>query len=78
MEIFADKPARVSRSMDTLQTCGIAPKVLKCKFLENGVGTGFFSFCQRPPPLPRAPGCSTDIISTDQSSEILLENNAEL
>ena len=30
MEIFADKPARVSRSMDTLQTCGIAPKVLKC------------------------------------------------
>ena len=28
-EIYADKPAKVSRFMDNLQTCGIADKELK-------------------------------------------------
>ena len=31
-EIYADKPARVSRFMDTLQTCGTADKGLKCYY----------------------------------------------
>ena len=30
-EIYVDKPARVSRFMDTLQTCVIADKEVKCK-----------------------------------------------